>query len=134
MLLHHNQIFFLVGTSYTHCHLNSSNQCLGSNGKLFPQDPIHVLNHPNNDMALCSSPDLVDWNLVNPSLIPADQRPNGIYFRPKLIWNELTSRFVIWFNYVTEGANCSEGWAANFSGHCHSTSARPSLRPSTARS
>lgn len=117
-----NGSFYLVGTSYTNCFMNQSNSCLGGNGNLYPQDPIHILNAPacgwtNNDLALYRSSDLMSWDLLNPSLLPADQRPNGIYFRPKMIFNALTNRFVLWFNYVTEG-NCTEGvrtWAQNAS-------------------
>eukprot|EP01052_Picozoa_sp_SAG31_P044636 SAG31_NODE_7857_length_1582_cov_1.264329_2_plen_70_part_00 len=61
----------------------------------------------------------MSWRLENPSLIPEDKRPNGIYFRPKMIYNDLTKRFVLWYNYVTEG-NCTAGalaWAQNFSGN-----------------
>ena len=47
--------------------------------------------------ALYSSADLATWELVNPSLIPGDRRPNGVYFRPKLIHNVLTSRWVLWY-------------------------------------
>ena len=38
----------------------------------------------NNDFAAYSSKDLVSWRLENPSILPADKRPNGIYFRPKV--------------------------------------------------
>eukprot|EP01052_Picozoa_sp_SAG31_P044637 SAG31_NODE_7857_length_1582_cov_1.264329_3_plen_109_part_00 len=49
-----NGTFFLVGTSYTNCHMNQSNSCAGSDGKRFRQDPTHYLEHPacgwtNND-------------------------------------------------------------------------------------
>jgi len=46
------------------------------------------------------------WTLLNPSVLPADKRPNGIYFRPKVIYNAATRKFVLWFNYVTAGWSC----------------------------
>ena len=36
-VFHDNGTYYLVGTSYTHCNMNNSNACTGSNGKLFPQ-------------------------------------------------------------------------------------------------
>jgi hypothetical protein len=91
----------------------------------------HRRSGTNNDLALYSSPDLSNdgWTLENPSLVPADQRPNGIYFRPKMLWNEPTEKFVLWFNFVTETRNdtvtCSTAvhWPRmNFtSPFCHST-------------
>ena len=112
-------------TSAVHCRLLPRGKCV--------QDPTHILNHPacgwtNNDFALYSSPDLSSWSLVNPSLLPSDKRPNGIYFRPKVLHNTATKRWVLWFNFVTEGTGanfCNASWARNFSGsnpeRCHST-------------
>ena len=70
--------------------------------------PDALPNHPacgwtNNDFAAYSSKDLVSWRLESPSILPADQRPNGIYFRPKVMYNAKTEKFVLWMNYVTEG-------------------------------
>ena len=78
----------------------------------YPIWPGQIPNHPacgwtNNDLAAYSSSDLVTWTLHNPSLLPADTRPNGIYFRPKVVFNPKTRRFVLWFNFVTEGWDCT---------------------------
>jgi hypothetical protein len=108
-----NGTFWLFGTSYTHCLMTDATACLGTCGMgggkcAYPISPGVVPNHPacgwtNNDFAAYSSTDLVNWRLENPSVLPADLRPNGIYFRPKVMWNEKTAKFVLWMNYVTEG-------------------------------
>jgi hypothetical protein len=43
---HPDGTFFLVGTSYTNCHMTMSDSCAGGNDKLYPQDSTHILNHP----------------------------------------------------------------------------------------
>ena len=47
-------------------------------------EPEVLLLDLGNDFAAYSSKDLVSWRLENPSILPADKRPNGIYFRPKV--------------------------------------------------
>lgn len=128
--------FYLVGTSYTHCYMNQTNS-VGGDGKAFEQSPESILNvspcgFGNHDLALYSSDDLANdgWRLENPSLLPAFERPNGIYFRPKILYNALTKKFVLWFNYVTETPDDRPGLRrcttisrphANFtSPYCHS--------------
>ena len=46
-----------------------------------------------------SSPDLMTWTFVMDAL-PVSRRPNGIYFRPKVIYNPITALFVLWINYL----------------------------------
>jgi hypothetical protein len=46
-----------------------------------------------------SSPDLVRWTLVGDAL-PISRRPDGIYFRPKVVHCPLTGKFVLWINYL----------------------------------
>ena len=111
-------LFYMVGTSYTHCSMDDHDACAGTcpvpntSACAYPMGPGTVPNHPacgwtNNDFALYSSPDLREWTLRNPSLLPADARPNGVYFRPKLVYNPPTHRWVLWFNFVTEGVDCA---------------------------
>lgn len=110
--------YWLYGTSYTHCNMTDQNSCLGTCGWegvgkppdkcAFPISPGSKPNHPacgwtNNDFAAYTSRDLVTWTLRNPSLLPADMRPNGVYFRPKVVYNAHSNLYVLWFNFVTEG-------------------------------
>eukprot|EP01060_Flectonema_neradi_P015238 TRINITY_DN21901_c0_g1_i1.p1 TRINITY_DN21901_c0_g1~~TRINITY_DN21901_c0_g1_i1.p1 ORF type:complete len:361 (+),score=63.87 TRINITY_DN21901_c0_g1_i1:106-1188(+) len=109
-----DSMYYWVGTSYTLCNMNRSTEC-----KATPN--ITMINIPfaphcgwtNNDFAVYSSKDLNSWTLLNPSAIPSHQRPNGIYFRPKMLFNKKTSKYVLWFNYVTEGLpefDCPTSW------------------------
>eukprot|EP00658_Telonema_sp_P-2_P024594 TRINITY_DN19882_c0_g1_i1.p2 TRINITY_DN19882_c0_g1~~TRINITY_DN19882_c0_g1_i1.p2 ORF type:complete len:269 (+),score=51.89 TRINITY_DN19882_c0_g1_i1:83-889(+) len=45
----------------------------------------------------------------NPSILP--DRPNGIYFRPKVIFNPPTGKWVLWFNFVTAGWDCPSNFS-----------------------
>ncbi len=94
--------------------MTDATACLGTCGDTpgdkcaYPISPDALPNHPacgwtNNDFAAYSSTNLVDWRLENPSILPADSRPNGIYFRPKVMHNAKTNKYVLWMNYVTEG-------------------------------
>ncbi|GMI27120.1 hypothetical protein TrRE_jg1286, partial [Triparma retinervis] len=45
------------------------------------------------------SDDLETWDEVGDGL-PVQGRPEGIYFRPKVVFNELTDKYVLWINYL----------------------------------
>ena len=113
--------FLWVGTSYPPC-LDSS--IWGSKGNAWKPD-YNGCGFGDHNYAMYSSPDLASWTLLNPScapalppafrpgglppqaehrcacrLIPADRRPIGIYFRPKLLYCKARQHWVLWFNYV----------------------------------
>ena len=44
-----------------------------------------------------SSPDLMKWSKVASHILP-DNRPVGIYFRPKVIYNAMTKKYILWIN------------------------------------
>lgn len=48
---------------------------------------------------LYTSVDLKDWKFVA-NVFPPSSRPNGIYFRPKVLYNSRTDKFVLWINYL----------------------------------
>ena len=50
-----------------------------------------------------TSPDLVHWTFVGDSF-PMSVRPHGIYFRPKVIFNNKTQEYILWINYLAEAA------------------------------
>lgn len=50
-----------------------------------------------------TSPDLVHWTFVGDSF-PVSVRPQGIYFRPKVIFNNKTQEYILWINYLAEAA------------------------------
>lgn len=49
-------------------------------------------------LSVYTSPNLADWTLVRKNAFPIEGRPNGIYFRPKLIWSASADRYVLWIN------------------------------------
>ena len=49
-----------------------------------------------------ASPDLSQdsWVLLDGEILPAAQRPRGIYFRPHVVYNARTQRFVLWLRWL----------------------------------
>ena len=46
------------------------------------------------------SKDLTTWSFVGDALPVNGTRPEGIYFRPKVVFNPKTSQYVLWINYL----------------------------------
>ena len=44
-------------------------------------------------------PDLENWTFVA-DIFPLGSRPDGVYFRPKVIRNEGSGEFVLWVNHL----------------------------------
>ena len=55
---------------------------------------------PNHTINIYTSPDLINWTYVGDAL-PFNTRPFGIYFRPKVIYNKMTQKYVLWINWVS---------------------------------
>lgn len=53
----------------------------------------------NHSINLYTSKNLMDWTFIA-NILPTFQRPDGIYFRPKVIYNALTNLYVLWINYL----------------------------------
>ena len=53
----------------------------------------------DHSVNLYTSPNLEDWTFVT-DIFPVYTRPEGIYFRPKVIFNKLTQKFVLWINHL----------------------------------
>ncbi|KAH3743020.1 glycosyl family 43 [Pelomyxa schiedti] len=53
----------------------------------------------NHTIGIFQSNDLSNWHFVGEAL-PFEQRPEGIYFRPKVVYNAATKLFVLWVNFV----------------------------------
>jgi hypothetical protein len=56
-----------------------------------------------------TSPDLLHWTLVSLNAFPVETRPYGIYYRPKVIRNAQTNKYLLWINFL---ANASSPLAA----------------------
>eukprot|EP00462_Mataza_sp_D1_P006741 CAMPEP_0175121810 /NCGR_PEP_ID=MMETSP0087-20121206/1369_1 /TAXON_ID=136419 /ORGANISM="Unknown Unknown, Strain D1" /LENGTH=240 /DNA_ID=CAMNT_0016403381 /DNA_START=119 /DNA_END=838 /DNA_ORIENTATION=- len=52
-----------------------------------------------------SSPDLSSWKLQSLNVLPVSSRPNGIYYRPKVVFNTQTKLFVLWVNLLPYSAD-----------------------------
>lgn len=52
----------------------------------------------DHNITIYTSPDLTDksWTLVRREGLPMSARPYGLYYRPKVIYNALTSLYVMW--------------------------------------
>eukprot|EP00040_Diaphanoeca_grandis_P024458 m.134381 g.134381 ORF g.134381 m.134381 type:complete len:381 (-) comp29737_c0_seq2:528-1670(-) len=56
-----------------------------------------------------SSPDLKRWSHVGDAL-PMSARPTGIYFRPNILFNDATKKFVLWINFLPEAPTPLEAY------------------------
>ena len=91
--------FALIGMSYGDCVFTAcANQTPGSCG--FGAGAIRLWRSASLGQA--------DWS-APVELLPAAQRPVGIYFRPHLIFNARTSRWVLWVRWLDDaGATLSD--------------------------
>ena len=55
---------------------------------------------PDHNISVWSSPDLVTWSLKEREALKIKDRPLGIYFRPKVVYNPRTRLYVLWVNYM----------------------------------
>ena len=83
--------FVLVGMLYGDCPFAAcANESLGACG--FGAGVVRAW----------ASPDLSQssWALLPGELLPAAQRPVGIYFRPHVVYNAATQRYVLWLRWL----------------------------------
>lgn len=51
-----------------------------------------------------SSPDLNAWTLQNENALSLETRPYGIYFRPKVVFNAATQKYILWVNHLPDAS------------------------------
>ena len=84
--------YFFYGMGYGSCQ-NPLWGCLG----VFGLDSCGFqFNHSIN---LYISNDLANWTFIS-NVLPEEDRPNGIYFRPKVIYDSRRNHYVLWVNRV----------------------------------
>ena len=83
----YNETYYLYGTAY-------NNQ----NGFSF-----------SNRFVVYSSPDLVTWTFHGDITTVMDSTP-GMYFRPHVVFNPGTKKYVLWYNWYARGTD----WAGRF--------------------
>jgi len=103
--LHSDGLYYYFGASYGLCEEpNSTNGCadFGFGNCGFRLD---------HNVSLFTSPDLVTWTneghifeMANSGLQP------GVLFCPKVLYNNQTSIWVLWFNWISEKA----GWSTSY--------------------
>ena len=56
----------------------------------------------NHSVMVYSSPDLSSgsWTLRGADVLPVARRPAGLYFRPKVVFNARTRRYVMWIRWL----------------------------------
>ena len=90
--------FALVGMSYGDCLFTAClNTTVGNCG--FGAGAIHVWRSASLGQA--------DWG-APAELLPAAQRPVGTYFRPHVVWNAATARWVLWVRWLCCGTGSLE--------------------------
>lgn len=83
--------FALVGMLYGDCPFAAcANESMGACG--FGPGSIRAWTSPDLSQA--------SWTPVPGEILPAAQRPVGIYFRPHVIFNAATGRFVLWVRWL----------------------------------
>jgi len=97
-LLKWNDTFYWFGMGYQNCTLEK--------GLLPPQNCPGIYHsfgrcgfRNDHQLNLYTSKDLENWKFVG-DIFPKGQRPEGIYYRPKIVFNEKTSKFILWINYL----------------------------------
>ncbi|MEL7159607.1 MAG: family 43 glycosylhydrolase [Bacteroidota bacterium] len=54
---------------------------------------------PANEYHVYRSPDMVSWEHLGPALADA---PEGVYYRPHVIFNEASGQYVLWYNWYPQ--------------------------------
>ena len=98
-----NNLFHWYGMGYQDCELEKGiippRNCPGIYSEFgrcgFRND--HAVN-------LYTSPDLHNWTFVA-DIFPVESRPEGIYFRPKVIFNKKNKEYVLWINYLAPASS-----------------------------
>jgi beta-xylosidase len=63
----------------------------------------------NHSVRLFTSQDLSKWNFVA-DVLPFPTRPTGIYFRPKVVFNQQNMEWVMWIYYLPEAPTPLEAY------------------------
>jgi len=89
-------LFYWYAMGYGPCAVDRADGCAG----MFRAPHCGFsLNHSVN---LFTSPDLAAWTFVG-DVFPPAARPRNVYFRPQVVYNAATHRYVLWVNAVPAG-------------------------------
>mmetsp|Transcript_5216 Transcript_5216/g.11036 ORF Transcript_5216/g.11036 Transcript_5216/m.11036 type:complete len:376 (+) Transcript_5216:70-1197(+) len=99
-LLKVGDLWYWYGMGYTDCKLET--------GLIPPLDCPGIYRkfgkgcgfRTDHELNVYVSKDLATWSFAGDALPVNGTRPEGIYFRPKVIFNPKTSQYVLWINYL----------------------------------
>ena len=87
-------LYFFYGMGYGDCHTIGEFGCAGA----FMMGDCGF--RTNHTIHLYTSPDLSRWTFAHDILPWNGDRPQGVYYRPKVIFNQMTRLYVLWVNVV----------------------------------
>ena len=97
-------IYYFYGMGYQNCSIE--------HGTIPPQECPGIYKdfgscgfRTDHALRVYTSFDLSTWSLVYENALPEDSRPSGIYFRPKVIYNEATALYLLWINHLADAVN-----------------------------
>ena len=94
----HEGLWYWFGMGYTDCQLETGlippRNCPG-----IYLEFGHCGFRTDHAVNLYTSPDLEQWTFVA-DIFPQGARPEGIYFRPKVVYNQQTGEWVLWINHL----------------------------------
>ena len=97
-VLEQDGLWYWFGMGYTDCQLETGiippRNCPG-----IYLEFGHCGFRTDHAVNLYTSPDLEHWTFVA-DIFPPGARPEGIYFRPKVVFNQQTSEWVLWVNHL----------------------------------
>ena len=99
-ILHHRGVYYYYGAAYGGCtEINSTSGCTGASWGV---SCGWLLNH---NVSLYTSRDLQHWHPHAPVFeVARDFDVPSVMFSPKVIYNNNTRLFVLWFNYNPKGS------------------------------
>ena len=93
-----DELYYWYGMGYQDCQLEKGlippRNCPG-----IYQEFGHCGFRTDHAVNLYTSPDLENWTFVA-DIFPVGARPDGIYFRPKVIYNKQSQEYVLWINHL----------------------------------
>ena len=97
-ILYHEGLWYWWGMGYTDCVLETGlippRNCPG-----IYLEFGHCGFRTDHAINLYTSPDLEHWTFVS-NILPLDSRPEGIYFRPKVLYHSAGGEWVLWVNHL----------------------------------
>jgi hypothetical protein len=109
---HDGNIIQLEGKGLYYFYSMGYQDCVLEHSKMIPQECPGIYKpfgacgfRTDHALRVYSTSDFVSWNLVAEDALAYDDRPYGIYFRPKVIHNKKSGQYILWINHLPEAIN-----------------------------